>query len=197
MTCALALEALLDADPSEFGHAATSPLADHLRVCARCRRVAAQLDQDTQQLAVAMVSSHARWRSRGVRQLVLMPALALGAVVLAVAIRSEGRIAPRPQSAVQRVAAVPTPQAPVAEVPVQAPMPNAARAHRSMAPSIRREPQAFARAVPVPATRLARTEPVAAAGPLLAAGVAVTPPAGTRAAIMHTSDPKLVVVWLY
>jgi hypothetical protein len=28
-------------------------------------------------------------------------------------------------------------------------------------------------------------------------GVAVTPPMGTRATVMHTNNPKFVVVWLH
>jgi hypothetical protein len=51
----------------------------------------------------------------------------------------------------------------------------------------------------VAAVRIASAaRPVTATGSIKAANaVTVDPPAGTRAAVMHTSNPKLVVVWLY
>ena len=195
MTCALALETLLDAEPSEFIQAAASPLADHLRGCARCRRVAAQLHQDTQQLAHAMAYAPARRRTRAVGRSVLLPALALGSVVLAVMLRGRGGVAPVAPPLPVPVAALSTPTVP--EAPVRSPLPNVARTRRPVAPPVRRLPQAFSPAVPVAPVRLVRAEPVPSGGAVAIAGVTVSPPAGTRAAVMHTGDPKVVVVWLY
>jgi hypothetical protein len=60
--------------------------------------------------------------------------------------------------------------------------------------------RAYPRAVPVAAVKMNHTELLVAqsATPIpTTREVSVTPPAGTRAVVMQTSDPRLVVVWLY
>ena len=54
MNCASVLESLLDAELSEIQGDGNSALAEHLRSCARCRRLAGQLLVDTRLLATAM-----------------------------------------------------------------------------------------------------------------------------------------------
>jgi len=193
MTCQSALELLLDAEPSEFSANQSTPLGEHLRGCARCRGVAAQLLQDTQGLALAMEAAPVRRPARRVRYLTLAPTFAMAAIVLAVMVRA------RPD-----VTAVPVMRAPV---PVERPTPPAVTSHSSTPDArvaaaspgraMRREMRAFAPAVPLAPVRLARSEPVAPGAEVSSSGVTVTTPVGTRATVMHTSNPNLVVVWLY
>jgi hypothetical protein len=81
---------------------------------------------------------------------------------------------------------------------VDAPPP--AQPNATIAAPVRRQvpPQqlrAFPRALPVAAVKL--IAPAVIDPQRVSSGVAVSPPSGTNALVMHTSDPKLVVVWLY
>jgi hypothetical protein len=72
----------------------------------------------------------------------------------------------------------------------------------SVAPrvSATRALRAYPRAVPLAAVKLAQSGSLVAQQATLiptTRAVSVTPPAGSRAVVMQTSDPKVVVVWLY
>lgn len=54
MTCDVALERMLEAEPEELLPQGESKLADHMRGCARCRSVAAELTAGGQLLAAAL-----------------------------------------------------------------------------------------------------------------------------------------------
>ena len=193
MNCESALELLLDAEPSELSGTAITPLGDHLRGCARCRRVAGQLLSDTRSLALAMeTAAPVRRRSRRVMQVTMVPAFAMAAIVFAVILRGGSPVpivvhpanAPAPSVVAPSVAAT----VEISDPPVSRP-----RTPRV----VRREGQAFARAVPLAPVRLAPASVPEASLSVERSGVTVTPPAGTRATVIHTSNPKLLVVWLY
>ena len=189
MTCESALELLLDAEPSEFSATDRTPLGEHLRDCARCRRVATQLMRDTRQLAVAMVSAPVRRPVRRAVAVSFAPALAVAALVFVVVLRAR----PEPSIPVPSVAEhVPsTPAAP----PTATPNVDVAPPRVSVTkPAAHR---AFARAVPLAPVRLVPSTVYETPLSVETSGVSVTPPAGTRATVMHTSNPKLVVVWLH
>jgi hypothetical protein len=58
--------------------------------------------------------------------------------------------------------------------------------------------RAFPAARPLTTVAMTIPAPVATPAPVVASNaVSVTPPVGTRAVVMQTGDPKLVVVWLY
>jgi len=192
MTCEYALEAMLDAERSELDVNGATPLSAHLRDCARCRRVASRLVHDTLLLAHALPLAPVKrpaWRAAPT----LVPAFALAAIVLAVTLRPRSAAEPTstPSPARNTVAVV----APSGLSPAPS-TPNAASAP-TRAARVRHAPlRAFAPATAVVPVRFARavtSSPV----PVSPATVTVTPPAGTRATVMQTSNPKLVVVWLY
>ena len=189
MTCQAALEALLDAEPFELDAVSLTPLGQHLRDCARCRRVATQLAQDTRLLAHAMPAGIVQ---RPVRRSipVLIPALALGAIVLAVMLRSGADRAPISASRIIEPAVVVTPPAP-------APRPDVATEPAKVIRTRKSPPRAFARAVAVAPVRLETSAAQSPSVTVTSTAVTVTPPPGTRATVMHTSNPKLVVVWLH
>jgi hypothetical protein len=185
MNCDRALVALLDAELPELT-TSTTTLAMHVRSCARCRRVADRLMTDTHLLAAAMSASGARPR-RPIHTYA-MARLALAASLLVMV-------------AVQRRDVTPETNRPALLPPVvtetAAPAPSIEPVAASPAPH--RVTREFPRAVPFAATKL--VEPAAVTAPpaaTIASGVVtVDPPAGTRAVVMQTSVPKLVVVWLY
>ena len=191
MTCEYALEAMLDAERSELDGNGGTPLSTHLRDCARCRGVASRLVQDTMLLAHALPPASVKRPARHAAP-TLVPAFALAAIVLAVTLRSRSAgepvsTAPPATNTVARVApAVPSPAPPT---------PNAAAPTR--ATRVRQTPlRAFARPTAVAPVRFARAV-ASSTVPVSPGTVTVTPPAGTRATVMQTSNPKLVVVWLY
>ena len=187
MTCQSALELLLDAEPGELAATGATPLGEHLRGCARCRRVAAQLMQDTQQLSLALAAVPSRRRPVRVRQLVLVPVMAMATLVFAILWPA----APVPSPVVPDVPRV-IPQPPQAVVPAATPDVRKA-VPRSVSPVGR----AFARAVPLAPVRLEPSGAPASQLSVETSGVTVTPAPGTRATVMHTSNAKLLVVWLY
>lgn len=191
MTCQSALELLLDAEPGEFQATGATPLGEHLRGCARCRRVAAQLMQDTQRLAPAMAAVPVRRHSVHVRQPMLVPAFAMAAVVFAVLWRTRPAESPVVRD-VPRATQTPVPAAALS-VPVPNVTATAVRQPRVKPVTGR----AFARAVPLSPVRLEPSRAPASQLSVESSGVTVTPAPGTRATVMHTSNPKLLVVWLY
>jgi hypothetical protein len=196
MNCESALELLLDAEPSEFSASERTPLGDHLNGCGRCRRVAAQLMQDTRGLAAAMGAAPVRRPARRVSQATLIPAFAMAAIVFAVMLRTRLDVTSRSSGASEPVAAAPL-AAPVVRGTNEVAPPNVRPQTSRPVSAVRREPRAFAPATPVAPVRLAPSEPIAPGAAVSASGVTVTTPTGTRAVVMQTRDPKLVVVWLY
>ena len=189
MTCESALELLLDAEPSEFSANERTPLGEHLRGCVRCCRVATQLMQDTRQLAVAMASESVRRPARRAVPLSFAPALAVAALLLVVVLRARPEASiPVPSVAEHVPSALVAPLPATPNVDVAPPRVSVPR------PAVRR---AFARAVPLAPVRLVPGTVAESPLSVKTSGVSVTPPAGTRATVMHTSNPKLVVVWLH
>lgn len=194
MTCHLVLETLLDAEPSELAADGMTPLGQHLRECARCRRVAAQLLHDTARLSIAMQRAPARRPARRPLQRSLTPAFVVGAIVFAVVLRG-ARPAETPVVEQVRPDDRPAPvSTPALPLPPNAVVTPPARAPRARLGVMR----AFPRPVPVTPVKLERVDPpVPAEMAVATGGLSVDPPPGTRAAVLHTSNPKLVVVWLY
>jgi hypothetical protein len=189
MTCDQALELMLDAELTELSATAPTRLGAHLRDCDWCRRVGLQLVDDTRHLASAMalpVDRHSRWKRRLYESL---PAgLAAGILVmLTFQLREEAVVGEVPRVL---PAVVVSPAAPaVPDEPVAPPAATTARP---------RLLKAFPAAQPIAAVEMALQAPVPTPPALVTSNaVSVTPPAGTRAVVMQTSDPKLVVVWLY
>ena len=189
MTCESALELLLVAEPSEFSANERTPLGEHLRGCVRCRRVGTQLMQDTRQLAVAMASAPVLRPARRAVRVTFAPVLAVAALLLVVVLRARPEASIPVPSVAERV-----PSAPVAPPPAT---PNVDAAPRRVSVSRPAALRAFARAVPLAPVRLVPAAVSETPLSVETGGVSVTPPVGTRATVMHTSNPKLVVVWLH
>ena len=192
MTCDQALESLLHVELNDLATDGASPLSEHMRGCGRCRRVAGQVLNDTRLLASAFAVSTVRARPKRRRTLVFVPLVATAVAAALVMVTSRSYV----DDAVTTVNRL----SPVTVVaPKAATEPNASpvvrRVARSTSPRLGR---AFPAAVPVTPVRIElardRTPDLA---PPVSGTVSVTPPSGTRAAVMQTSDPKLVVVWLY
>jgi hypothetical protein len=214
MICNDALELLLDADLDELEGKGGSPLAAHVRSCARCRTVAAQLGLDTRALGRTIVERPSAAPVRRVRRpIVHRPvfvagALAAGLLLAVLAVRRDG--------ATPRIAETATSSPAVGSRGARA---SAATAPPS-APVVARSPRvrgskpaSGARVVlgtPVRARRFA--EPPSATPVQLVAShsvavgmraasdsnqVAVTAPAGIRIALLKTGNPGITVVWLY
>jgi hypothetical protein len=188
VTCQSALEVMLDAEPFELDAGSLTPLGQHLRECKRCHSVAAQLAQDTRLLANALKAPAVQrpvWRAIPT----LMPALALGAIVIAVMLPSGGERAPT------RTPAVAPPA--VGVPPSSSPSPNVSNGPATVTRTRHASPRAFARAVAVAPVRLETLSIEASSWTVESNAVTVSPPPGTRATVMHTSNPKFVVVWLH
>ena len=182
MNCDRALISLLDAELPGLA-AGTTTLAAHVRGCARCRRVADQLMADTHLLAGAIPATVARRRT----SISIAPLAVAASLLVMVAIQRQGA------TPVATVAAVLSPV-------VIEPAISVARVDPvAVSPAPRLTAREFPRAVPVVAARMDASGSVIAepAVTIPTRTVSVTPPAGTRAVVMQTSDPKLVVVWLY
>lgn len=194
MTCDTVLEALLDAAPSEISADGPTPLGGHLRECARCRRLGAQLVTDTRLLAEAMASSARTVQpAPRVRPAVIVPAVAFAAIVFVAVLRAGP--ASTPLIAPVVVSPPVTPR-----VSVNQPAPPSADPTRTVSsPRVRQLPvRRFPVPMPIIATRLERADsPFATESVVASRAVTVAPPSGTRAAVLHTTDPKIVVVWLY
>jgi hypothetical protein len=194
MRCDLVLEALLDAEPTELAGEGSSALAQHLRTCERCLGLATQLRADTRLLAAALPAAVTRRRvARRTRYAVMAP-MGLVAGMLALTVMRPPEPVPRvnpvlPPAVVTRTVAKPVAPAVAVE----------SSASTSRQRTIRRlaqlQPRAFPAAVAVQPVRLTTDVPVPV--PTQRSVVSVDPPAGTRAVVMHTNNPKLVVVWLF
>jgi hypothetical protein len=219
MICNDALELLIDADLDELAGQGGSPLAVHVRDCARCRAVAAQLALDTQALGRALEPDAVRVQPLGARRQVagarrMVPrgvvaagamAAGLGLVVLAVRpggdlrrTTASGRATAPPPAVL--IASAPSPGSRQSTVDVVA-GPKARFA--KSAPTARRSLGTLATARrfadPVPATpvKLVASQSVAARATGDPGGVTVTAPQGTRVAVLKTGSATITVVWLY
>ena len=191
MTCALALEKLLEAEPSELSANERTPLGEHLRGCARCHRVATQVMRDTRQLAVALEAAAVRRPVPRTRRVSFAPVFVVAALAFAVVLRV--RPAESPPD-LEPTGSAPS-ATPVVASPSAAPNVSPVAAHPpGVRPAARRP---FARAVPIAPVRLAPPDLRVSPPSVEMSDVTVTPPPGTRATVMHTSNPKLVVVWLH
>ena len=191
MNCASVLESLLDAELSEIAGEGNSALAEHLRSCERCRRVAEQLLADTRLLATALPAAVTSSRvSRRTRYAVLAPVGVVAAFLVVTVFRSP------PQADAPVITAQVVPEtAAVSSVPTLNRTPAVRRTQPRITASAMR---AFPRPVAVAPVRMETFMRSSTTIPgSMASAVSVDPPAGVRAAVLHTSNPKLVVVWLY
>lgn len=198
MNCDLALEQMLDADVSEMSATAPTPLGEHLRDCRGCQRVGSQLVEDTRNLASAMAIPVVNQRSRWTRRAWESAPLAVAAgilVMLTVQVRQQLTIPNLPSVLPTIVVSGPAPPPAVQIRPTAVVRPVAA-VGQSAPVALRR---AFPAATPIAAVELMPTvSGIATPRPVVASNVvSVTPPAGSRAVVIQTGDPKLVVVWLY
>jgi hypothetical protein len=197
MNCDQALELMLDADLAAMSATLETPLGEHLQACAWCRRAATQLVDDTRSLAAAMamptVDRHSRWTRRAYESAPLAVAAGI-LVMLTVQVWQQSTVVNQPNVLPTVIVNAPLPP-PIAPASVTPPV-------RAVKPVVESAPVVSLRAFPAarPITTVAMTIPASAATParLMASNaVSVTPPVGTRAVVMQTGDPKLVVVWLY
>ena len=196
MNCATVLESLLDAELSEIAGDGNSALAAHLRSCERCRRVADQLLVDTRLLATAMPAAVTSTRAaRRTRYAVLVPAGVVAALLVVTMSRSPRQV----DSPAIMAEVVPDTASLAPVIPAVPPTVRRTPVVRTTQPRVT---ASVLRAFPPPvAVAPVRMEPsmrsIAAVPVSMSSAVSVDPPAGVRAAILHTSNPKLVVVWLY
>lgn len=181
MNCDHALELLLEADLSELDGVGESPLAAHVRDCAKCRAVAAQVLADTRALALATGDRRVVTRPSGARRsYVRRPVAAAGALAAVLALAVFGPM--RTDDDTHATVPAPGPAAPAAtEVPRGVP----AAARRFAEP---------AAATPM---RLVASQSVTARATGDPDRVIVTAPEGTRVAVLKTGNPAITVVWLY
>jgi hypothetical protein len=196
MNCASVLESLLDAELSDIAGDGNSALAEHLRSCVRCRRVADQLLVDTRLLATAMPAGVTSPRvSRRTRYAVLAPAGVVAALLVVTLSRS-----PRQVHVPATTAQVMPDTMSAAAVSTSVPSTmNRTPVVRSAPPRVTAGVmRAFPRPVAVAPVRMESSMRSGTTIPVTTSSVvSVDPPAGVRATILHTSNPKLVVVWLY
>ena len=190
MKCPEALEAMLDAEPSDLSPDGSSALAMHVRSCAKCARVAATMRADVHALAAVMPGEPAATRAPVVpwREVALACA---AAVIVFVVTRAREVPAVRTQPLDSVAVAVTPPAEVVRDEPVT---PRAAEPGQGR---------------PVAAVLYAMPEPIL---PESTAGVddpawsvAASPPApafdGVSASsagsvtVLKTSNPKITVIW--
>lgn len=195
MNCDECRNLMLEADQAVLAGRGEGTLAEHLRSCLSCRRIAASIVADTRVLASVVVPRRARWRRP-----VAVVGLAAAALLLAIGLSvrnhaSRPIVVPAAPRAVQPTAAIPRTDSSthVAALPeVRAPA-HAASSDR--APRMARRPMravAFQPAAFVATPIRVTTEPSDPA-PM----VSVRPPSGRRAAVFHTPSPGVTIVWLY
>lgn len=188
MRCAEALEALLEAEPTDLTAGASSELALHLKSCSKCGRLAAAMRADLGALAAVMP---ARTPAQPVR-VVRWPAVAFFAtatLALFVVIRgapeprahrqaTSAPAAPATRETARQPAATPTRSAPASQTVYHSPE------RRYAMPDL---------ASPLePSTDQERTTPVWK-GEVAVGGVSVPSDGGVM--ILKTSNPKFTIIW--
>jgi len=187
MKCAQALEAMLDAESADLTGDGSSPLAVHLRSCARCARVAAAMHADVSILASVMPVSPLGTPTPWLR----WPGIALAsaaAVFLFVVVR--GRPVPpmhAPPAAAPRVVALPKD---AGRAPTLMQRTGASRPVRKAASAL------YAMPDPVPVGAPAELQVSAsAASDQTPAFDGVSASSAGRVIVLSTSNPKITVIW--
>jgi hypothetical protein len=222
MKCDATLELMLEADLEALAGRGRSPVAMHVRECGRCRSIAAQLLADTRVLAAAITTREAEllgepWAgagagSKAMRQpprarrgkYLMIGSLAAAAALALVVVRRGADERLRSSEVVRR--AVTEPIRVAATPPTRVSVADRAASRSAVTPEdepsspsfARGASQPFPRAQPVSAKRFAvRSAQSETAVDEHRGVVSVTPPPGTRVAVMQTRDPGVTVVWLY
>jgi hypothetical protein len=212
--CDVMLDRMLEAGATELDGVGDTVIARHVRECARCRRVARALRDETARLSNAVAAASQR-RALNVGELRVrerhpryVTPTSVGAVLIAAALLlmllPRGKPAgvdsgapPVVANEVPKLTGVrPVPASPSA--PVADPVPSIPAGARQFAPS------AFARAQTVAAVPVEFNESDASVfdvAPtdvdMLESDVVVTPPSGVRAAVMRGVVPGVTVIWLH
>lgn len=190
MNCAVALEAMLDADPEELEGSGSTTLAAHVASCGRCGAVAHRILGDTRLLAAAIDPATPATKGRRIAagQGLLIPAGIAAALLFIVASHLQNVRSGQETSE----AAPPVVVAEEPAVPGQVTAPVTPVAGRSL-------PATPARALPaaLPITAVPIKSLTAAVPGPSSATVMVDPPDGRRVAVIRTDNPKFTVVWLH
>lgn len=201
MNCHECVDMMLEAEPTELTGRGDGALAEHLRSCASCRRMAASIVRDTRVLAGVVERRRPPWRRPAA-----LAGLAAAGLLLAIGLRERGpaprhavtpetpRVAP-PIAAVPqldasgRLAAAPTVTLPPTTAPalVRAPRPTRRPIH-----AVAYRPAAFV-ATPIRVASVTSESGTSEAAPL----ISVRPSSGRRAAVFSTQTPGVTIVWLY
>lgn len=216
MKCTEILELMLDVAPDELAGRGDSPLATHVRECARCRALADRLLADTRALAKAVESRAPRAvpRARRIpRTLIgggaLVTTLAAAALVLAVlqrgkdtgtapAVKAEPIAVPGVAAAESTPAVANARQTVAHDSSVLPAGKSGQYAPVNSSALVPIKPQQYAVALPVQPTPLIASPAHQPEGDAHSqSDITVTPSFGLRAAVMRTSNPNITVVWLY
>lgn len=196
MNCDECRDLMLEAEPATLTGRGEGGLAEHLRSCLTCRRIAASIVADTRVLASVVEPRRPRWRRP-----VAVAGLAAAGLFLAIGVRerqhapsqtaaavvqraSRGAPAVRSTDTSSRLAAAPS--EPAASTPAPAPV-RPPRAPRRPIRAVAYQPTAFV------ATPIRVTAEASDPAPM----VSVRPLAGRRAAVFRTPSPGVTIVWLY
>lgn len=201
MNCHECVNGILEAEPAELTGRGDGALAEHLRSCLSCRRIAASIIRDTRALAGVVERRRPAWRRPAV-----VAGLAAAGLLLMFGLRDH---VPAPREAVtaeaQRVAppvaTVPQPDsstrlaaAPsvrLAPGPVPA-LVHAPRPARRPIHAVAYQPAAFV-ATPIRVASVTSEPGTSESLPM----VSVRPASGRRAAVFSTQTPGITIVWLY
>ena len=201
MNCDECLDIMLEAEPAALAGRGDGALAEHLRSCLTCRRMAASIVRDTRALAGVVERRRPSWRGRAV-----VAGLAAAGLLLVIGLRER---VPAPRHAVRAekhrvappVATVPQPDSStrLAAAPsVKLASGRAAAPVRSSRPARRTihavayQPAAFV-ATPIRVASLTSGPETSESSPT----VSVRPAAGQRAAVFSTRTPGVTIIWLY
>jgi hypothetical protein len=216
MTCDNALTIMLSADLAELAPGHHGPVGQHLVGCARCRRVAAQLQADSSRLAAAVkvpASAVVPVRRPMPRPWIVGLAATAAVAIVVVATRGpvvEVHLAPEVESVSEAVvAAQPADPAPAAtadvprDTPHPRPRPAARDGHAARATlAVAFDPPAAVVAEPFEAPAPVRAVPLEAT-PVLAmvAGVArgdqTLPVPNPNVRVLPSPDPDITVLWFH
>ena len=214
MMCDHALEMLLEADLDELAGNGGSPLAAHVRECAKCRAVATRIAVDTRALARAFDENRVVPRPLGGRpRFALRPVVVVGAMAAALALivfgpQRDGDLPPLAatgSTSATGPSAATGPTAATGPAASDVPAPSPARIVKPATPGARESqgtpvaPRRFAEPAPATPVRFVASQSVTVRAPALSepGGVTVTAPEGTRVAVLRTGNPAITVVWLY